>query len=65
MYYVLLNKQTGNYFKREIANNEDGKCIDVDTIVEATKFDNYQTALSKSRFIGGLKYDYKVVEINN
>ena len=65
MYYVLLNKKTGNYFKREIVNNLDGRCVDVDTIAEAKTFDNYQAALSKSRFIGGTKYEYTVVEINN
>ena len=63
MYYVLINTITGNYFKREIANNEEGKCIDVDNIQAATKFDDYSIAISKCRFIGGMKYKYEVVEV--
>ena len=64
MLYVLLNEQTGNYFKKEISNNLEGRCVDVSTIEEAKVFDNYQSALRKSQFIGGMKYSYKVVEIH-
>lgn len=64
MLYVLLNEQTGNYFKKEINNNLEGRCVDVSTIEEAKVFDNYQAALRKSQFIGGMKYSYKVVEIH-
>ena len=63
MLYVLINKQTGNYFMKEISNNLEGRCIDTDRIDNARKFDNYKTALVKSQFIGGTKYDYKVVEV--
>lgn len=64
MLYVLLNEQTGNYFKKEISNNLEGRCVDVSTIEEARVFDSYQAALRKSQFIGGMKYSYKVVEIH-
>jgi len=63
MLYVLVNKQTGNYFMKEISNNLEGRCIDTDRIDKARKFDSYKTALSKSQFIGGIKYDYEVVEV--
>lgn len=62
--FILVNTKTGNYFKREIVNNEEGRCVDVDTITEAKKFDTEFTALTKAQFIGGQKYNYKVVEIN-
>jgi hypothetical protein len=48
---------------KEISNNLEGRCIDTDRIDNARKFDNYKTALVKSQFIGGTKYDYKVVEV--
>ena len=63
MLYVLVNKQTGNYYVRDISNNEEGRCIDTDRIDKAKKFDNYKVALIKSKFIGGTKYDYEVVEV--
>ena len=63
MLYVLVNKQTGNYFMKEISNNLEGRCIDTDSIDKARKFDDYKIALVKSQFIGGTKYDYKVVEV--
>ena len=62
--FILVNEKTGNYFKREIANNEEGRCIDVCTIEEATKFESELSALSKARFIGGIKYSYRVLKIN-
>lgn len=62
MFYVLVNKQTGNYFMKEISNNAEGRCIDTDNISKAKKFDNYKVALIKSQFIGGMKYNYEVVE---
>ena len=64
MLYVLVNKQTGNYFKREIPNDSEGRCIDVTNIEEATTFDDYTKAACKCGFIGGTKYDYKVQELN-
>lgn len=63
MFYVLVNKQTGNYFMKEICNNEEGRCIDTDSISKAKKYDKYKTALMKSQFIGGMKYSYEVVEV--
>lgn len=62
MFYVLVNKQTGNYFMKEICNNEEGRCIDTDSISKAKKFDDYKIAIIKSQFIGGMKYSYEVVE---
>ena len=63
MIYVLVNKQTGNYYMRDINGNEEGRCIDTDNISKAKKFDNYKIAVIKSRFIGGTKYDYIVKAI--
>ena len=53
MIYVLVNKQTGNYYMRDINGNEEGRCIDTDNISKAKKFDNYKIAVIKSQFIGG------------
>jgi hypothetical protein len=48
---------------KEISNNLEGRCIDTDSVDKARKFDNYKVALIKSQFIGGIKYDYEVVEV--
>lgn len=48
MMYVLVNKKSGYYFKKEQAN---GKCIDVVVISEARIFDNELEAENKARFI--------------
>ena len=62
--FILVNTKTGNYFGREIADNEEGRCVDVDTIAKAKKFNTEFEATRKAQFIGGIKYSYKVVEIN-
>lgn len=48
MMYILVNKKSGYYFKKEQMN---GKCVDVDIINEAKIFDDRLAAECKARFI--------------